>query len=602
MTDKDTSTAAGLINDFRSSSRERVIEGVMPAKGYVRIGRAFIIDRSLPPIDRESIDPEQIPENRENLEKAIQAAQMQIDAVKKKIKDQPIEVAIQLEGMIDFHEGSLPSFKTKIQEKIETANMNAPDATMAVLEEIETRFKGGPMEHVLDDYRALADRIIRNILEEQGENIAHPSLEEAPEGCFVIADKLSPSDCIYLAAQNIRGLIIQHGAASGHVAVIAKELGIPSIFTESDIKGNLHDDMPVIIDGQNGAAYLNPSDTTIKKFADDIKKEERKRELREHYDQKAITSKDGTPCRVYCNINMTSSVHRGRINKSDGVGMYRTEWLFTSSKEEPSFDTQLQAYDYVIKAVEGHSTTFRLLDTEGDKNEDNWLQHADRWALMRNQVRAMMMAASNNEVSARILLPVVRDRSELDTIRGYIKDARIEFEDAGVRVPDVKLGMMVEIPAPAMEIEDYIPHADFFSIGSNDLIAWTCGQIRNSEAHESYEDPTNRTVLKLLEKIIEAANTAGKPVSLCGRIASNPKYVSLLMGLGLTRFSAGVENVLDIKETIEKVDIAAAKQMVAQLKSQPDRTVREQILADFNGKLNQAPTPDSAPKNDGAVS
>jgi len=591
--------AIDLVQQFRSSSKERVIEGEMPAQGFTRIGRAFIIDRSLPYIDRASIEPEQIPENLENLQKAIEAAQAQIENVKENMGDQPIEVALQLEGMINTHEMILPSLQKKIAEKIETSNMNAQDAAMSVLEEYEIKFKDN---HVLDDVRALIDRVIRNMFEELGQNVPHPSLEEAPDGCFVIANKLSPSDCIYLVSRNIRGLIIQHGAASGHVAVIAKELGIPSIFTEADIKVSLHDDMPVIIDGQNGIAYLNPTEKTIENLTDKINEEARQNELRARFKGKSITSQDGFPCRVYCNLNMSSSVGRGRENMADGVGMYRTEWLFTSAKEEPSLETQIAAYEHVIQSVDGHSTTFRLLDTEGDKNEDNWVQDADRWELMRNQVRAMMIAASNNDVPARILLPVVRDISELTTIRYYIAETTHEMEEAGIKVPETKLGMMVEIPAPAMEIEDYTSHADFFSIGSNDLIAWTCGQIRNSEAHEAYEDPTNRTVLKLLESIIKTAKDANKPVSLCGRIASNPQYVSLLLGLGLTKFSAGVENILEIKETIEKIDTCAAKQMVEQLKAQPDRASRERILAGFNGKLDQGPAPDSTMKNDGGVS
>ena len=591
--------AIDLVQQFRSSSKERVIEGEMPAQGFTRIGRAFIIDRSLPYIDRASIEPEQIPENLENLQKAIEAAQAQIENVKENMGDQPIEVALQLEGMINTHEMILPSLQKKIAEKIETSNMNAQDAAMSVLEEYEIKFKDN---HVLDDVRALIDRVIRNMFEELGQNVPHPSLEEAPDGCFVIANKLSPSDCIYLVSRNIRGLIIQHGAASGHVAVIAKELGIPSIFTEADIKVSLHDDMPVIIDGQNGIAYLNPTEKTIENLTDKINEEARQNELRARFKGKSITSQDGFPCRVYCNLNMSSSVGRGRENMADGVGMYRTEWLFTSAKEEPSLETQIAAYEHVIQSVDGHSTTFRLLDTEGDKNEDNWVQDADRWELMRNQVRAMMIAASNNDVPARILLPVVRDISELTTIRYYIAETTHEMEEAGIKVPETKLGMMVEIPAPAMEIEDYTSHADFFSIGSNDLIAWTCGQIRNSEAHEAYEDPTNRTVLKLLESIIKTAKDANKPVSLCGRIASNPQYVSLLLGLGLTKFSAGVENILEIKETIEKIDTCAAKQMVEQLKAQPDRAARERILAGFNGKLDQGPAPDSTMKNDGGVS
>lgn len=585
MTDNTTSTP-DLVVQYNSAGQERILTGHMPAKGSVRIGRAFIINDVLPNISRDPITDSEIEFNIQRLNDAIEESKKQFQTIKNSLTTQPIEVRLQLREIIEVQETALSGFKRKIISKIENGLMNAEAAIVSHIEDIENMFTGKMYAHVVNDMHALGGRLIRNMLEQDG-NVLHASLDDAPERSFVIANKLAPSDCIYLVAKNIRGLIIEHGSASGHVGVIAKELGIPCIFTGYDVGNNVHDDMPVIIDGQHGKAYLNPSKETIEKYAADFEKEGKKTQRRKKYKGKKIQSKDGVDCMVLANINVTHSANRAKENVSDGIGLYRTELLFTSGSSEPSIEDQRDAYGYVIKAVDGHATTFRLLDIEGDKKENNWIKHEEIWNLRKNQVKAIMLAAADNNTAARILLPVVRDIDELTKVRGYIEQARQELEQEGITPPDTKLGMMVEIPAPAAEIEDYIDHADFFSIGSNDLIAWTCGQIRADENYEEYEDPTNRTVLKTLEHVIKTVQKSGKTVSLCGRIASNPKYVSLLMGLGLKKFSAGVENVLDIKEMIEKIDVGAARQMVEQLKLEPSRTKREEILYLFNGKINQ---------------
>lgn len=578
-----------LVRSFQSSASERRFNGEWGQSkngnkiGHTRIGRVCRVVRELPPIKRESIAQDEVETQTAILDKAISASLEQIEEIKVEAKqpDQPIEVVGILPDMMEAHELLTTSWARKIRNKIIANNMNAAEATLAVRDEEIGRVDGTKFAYTIPDLESVADRIVRKIKFEEGEECGRSTLADAPHGCILIADELCPSDGVYLQSKHVRGIICRKGSPNGHVATIAKELGIPCLFTAQEL-GVIHDDMPVIVDSQSGVAILNPSEATIRSYAYAVDLEKRKAEKREEYKGRKIKTKDGIPANVYANIAYTASADRAKKNSADGIGLYRTELMLNMAAKEPSIDFQRHAYRYIMNTVNGNAVTIRLVDIEGDKAEDNWLADADRWVVIENQVEAILLASSDTNVAAHILLPVVRNESELIRLRRMVEQKAQQLESPGPHKPKYKIGMMIEIIAAALEFEHFEKHADFFSFGTNDLNAWLNGQIRNNPKYSDFDDPLRPSSLELIKRCVDIADAAKKHISICGGIASHPTMIPVLLGAGLRKFSAGVEEVLDIKEAIENINAGEAEELVAKIITERDPAKRQEILHSFN--------------------
>jgi phosphotransferase system enzyme I (PtsI) len=268
------------------------------------------------------------------------------------------------------------------------------------------------------------------------------------------------------------------------------------------------------------------------------------------------------------------------------VGLYRTEFLFSSQEKEPAITFQTEAYAYVLRGMDGHSVTIRLCDIEGDKNEQEWLKKTDRWKLWDRQVEAILRASAQTNIRAHILVPTVRDASDMQHVRMLVEQNSEKLQKQGVNLEKpAKVGMMVETPVAALDMDSYAGLADFYSIGSNDLMASLTGIQRTDQHLNSLSDVTHPRILKIFQDIIASANAQGKKISLCGGLASQPDMIGILIGLGLRRLSAGVENVLEIKERIQMIDSGHAKNLVETLMRTPGRAERENILSRFNQEL-----------------
>lgn len=583
------SSVEDLAREFRSSAAERRLNarktdigGRIFESGHTRIGRIYRVQSELPEIDRTTFDD--LPdENRlEMFKGAIEATKEELERVKNisSQSDQPSEIRSQLPSLMDVHLTLLKKLESGSLNKF-VGQTNMLDAIFsATAEQIEALKREKTMSYLSDDFTAVRDRLVRNVLLKSGMEIPRSSLENAEHGFIVFADKICPSDIIYIQWKGIRGLVIREGSPSGHVAALANELAIPCLFIDEDF-GAIHDDMPVIVDQENGLVILSPTEDTIISYEYAVEREVQKARLREALRGKKIQTQCGESCNVYANITASITAQRANRNAADGVGLFRTEFLFTGNNEEPSIEAQANIYAAVIEAVEGHSTTIRLLDVEGDKNEGGWIKNADLDRLRENQIESILLASSKTGHPANILVPVVRNEQYLLSIREITQAKILELKASGVDVLEPKIGMMIEVPAAALEFEHFVDHADFFSFGTNDLFSWMNAVRRDDPIYSKHEDSLRPANLKLMRDIIKVANEREKPISICGQIASQPFMIPVLIGLGLRKFSVGAEEVLSIKETIGKIDVRSAKSLVDGLMQERDPDVRNSRLMDY---------------------
>lgn len=576
-----------LLTDFRSASPEQIIRASGGMGNNAKIGKILVID-GLPPLPKEeSLPDDQIEPQQNQLQQALIEAKDALESALLTTADLPMEIRQKTIEMLEFQQAALISLGTKANGTIAANNMPAIPAVVNVCGAMIAKLEKAHNRHNIADIENIQELLLRSLLIQAGFELNTLSLKDAPnDGRVIMAHcPMSPSDTIHLLDKNIRGLVMVGASPSGHVAILAKELGIPCLFVDG-LPDGLHNDVPVILDPGAKTAFISPSTKTLEKYRHIIEGQEKRTEARQAFRGIQITTQNNEHVSVYANISYTGWVKRANLNSADGVGLYRTEFLFSSQEKEPTIPFQKDAYAYVLKGMEGHSVTIRLCDIEGDKNEQEWLKKTDRWELWDRQIEAILRASAQENIRAHILVPTVRDASEMQLIRTLVEKNTEKLKNQGfLSEKPAKVGMMVETPIAALDMDSYAGLADFYSIGSNDLMASLTGIQRTDQHLSQLSDITQPRVLKVFQEIIAAAHTQGKKISLCGGLASQPDMIGILIGLGLRRLSAGVENVLEIKERIRMIDSGQAKNMVETLMRTPSRAERENILSRFNQDL-----------------
>ena len=387
------------------------------------------------------------------------------------------------------------------------------------------------------------------------------------KGSIIVADDLTPADTVVMQNQNIAGFITELGGPLSHTAILARSLGIPAVVGIQSARTLLQQDEQLVLDGSNGMILAGANENTIKDFRQ-LQREEKtaKRKLRSLKNISAKT-KDGLRISLQANIELAEDVSALKKSGADGVGLYRTEFLYID-REVPADETeQLSAYRKIIRVLKGKPLTIRTLDLGGDKEFDPEFQgpltqnpalglRAIRRSLkdtelFKQQLRAILRSSANGPV--RILLPMITSDNELvqslsliEQVKHELKDEKKEFD------ANIPVGAMIEVPAAAISAHIFAKKLDFLSIGTNDLIQYTLAIDRIDDQVNYLYDPLHPAVLKLINITLQAGRRAEIPVAMCGEMAGDPRYTRLLLGLGLKEFSAHPSNLLEIKQIINK--------------------------------------------------
>ena len=406
------------------------------------------------------------------------------------------------------------------------------------------------------DISDAAQRVIQHLTDRQDNlTLGEPSI--------IIADDLSPSETLQLDRSMVRALILRHGSANSHTAILARTLRIPTLI-QADIPLSANfNSLPAAVDAHNGIIYLEPDEDVIRKLDLSCENDKREKERLQSFFGLPTVTLDGQEISLFSNINGPQDLELVLENDAEGIGVYRSEFLFLAKDDFPGEDEQFEAYRAVADGMKGRPVTIRTLDIGADKNiryfgltpEENPALglravriYFERPDVFKTQLRAIYRASAFGNVSA--MFPMISSLWELKRCKEAAAQVREELALEGIAHVNIPLGIMVETPAAALIADELALEADFFSVGTNDLIQYTLAADRQNEKLEPFFDKYHPAVLKLLKMIVESASRAGIEAGVCGELAADPDFIEIIIQMGYMRLSVSPGFVLKTREKI----------------------------------------------------
>ena len=426
-----------------------------------------------------------------------------------------------------------------------------------------------------------------------------PSRARLREKRIIVASDILPSDMATLDHDKILGIITERGDLNSHAAIMARSLGIPAVLGIDSLLKNVSLRNEVIIDGNSGHVYINPDDR-VKVEYQRLQRDfsSKRKELDELRDLPAETT-DGKKVKLYANIGLLSDIRVALANGAEGVGLYRTEFPYMARKAFPNRSEQFGIYQKILDGFKPLPVSIRTLDIGGDKGlpyfaypkEDNpfmgWrsirvsLECKD---IFRDQLASVLMASPHGNV--RLMFPMISSIDEIFAIKEILADVKAElFRDGHPFSPDIPFGIMVEVPAAVQTAHMLIREVDYFSIGTNDLIQYTLAADRNNPKVKKYYDPYHPAVLHSIKRVSDVGRAAGKPVSICGEMASDPVNALLLLGMGLTDFSLSAPYIPVVKQAIRRFSSKYAEEMACTVLSMESASEIKKYLINIRQEL-----------------
>lgn len=403
------------------------------------------------------------------------------------------------------------------------------------------------------------------------------SSDEFPEGGILVGEDLTASHLAEVPIERLGAIVSARGTGSSHIAILARALNVPAVMGVSDLPVSRLEDREVLVDGYRGRLYVNPSPELRAEFTRLVREE---RELEEGLRTLALepaATRDGRPVPVLANSGLLADIKPSLQSGAEGVGLYRTEVPFMIRDRFPGEDEQVEIYRQILASFDPMPVTLRTLDVGGDKalpyfpvKEDNpflgWrgiritLDHPE---IFMTQLRAMLRA-SQEHANLQILFPMIISLEELKEAKVLLNRAREELTDEGLQIPLPRVGVMIEVPAAVYLVEALARRVDFLSVGTNDLVQYLLAVDRNNSRVASLYDPLHPASIRALELIAEGTRRAGKPVSVCGEMASDPAAIILLLGMGFDNLSVNVSAIPRVKWVIRSFSTDRAEALLAQ--------------------------------------
>ena len=456
-----------------------------------------------------------------------------------------------------------PEIIKPVEEKISNEQVNAPTALTDVTSQFVTIFESMDNEYMKEraaDVRDVSKRVLAHIL---GVTLPNPSMID--ENVVIIGNDLTPSDTAQLNNEFVQGFVTNIGGRTSHSAIMSRSLEIASVVGTKSITEEVRQGDMIIVDGMTGEVIINPTEDEVIAYQN---KRERffkdKEELKKLRDEETTTV-DGVNVELAANIGTPKDLDGVMDNGAEGIGLYRTEFLYMGRDEMPSEDEQFEAYKSVLEEMDGKRVVVRTLDIGGDK-ELPYLNLPEEMnpflgyrairlclnepEIFRPQLRALLRASTYGKLS--IMFPMVATVQEFRDAKALLNEEKEKLIKEGVEVAeDIELGIMVEIPATAALADVFAKEVDFFSIGTNDLIQYTMAADRMSERVSYLYQPYNPSILRLVKQVIDASHQEGKWTGMCGEMAGDATAIPVLLGLGLDEFSMSATSVLKARRQIK---------------------------------------------------
>ncbi|WP_194830518.1 phosphoenolpyruvate--protein phosphotransferase [Laceyella tengchongensis] len=544
----------------------QTIQGVGAAPG-INLGTAVWWRKEQPTVTVKTVADTQA--ETAKLKQAIDQTKEQINTLRQTAAERMGEEEAQV---FDAHLAFLddPGFTGEMENRINSQKKNAEAICQEVTEEMSALMASLDDEYMqarADDIRDVGSRLLLNLL---GKKPFDPSQLKA--GDVVVAEELTPSDTAQFP-EGIAGMVTAKGSKTAHAAIMARTLGIPAVLGLGAWINNIQDDDKLIVNGDKGTIILNPSEAEEQEARQLIaaQKEAREAALKEAAAD-AYTA-DGKRIQTFANIGSLNDIELAVKNHAEGVGLFRTEFLYLESDHWPTEEEQYQAYAKVLSAFNGRPVVIRTLDIGGDKDlpyadlpkeENPFLGHrAIRYCLanpdvFKTQLKALLRASVHGNLW--IMFPMIENLSEIRAAKALLEECRQELTGAGTEVADdIKVGIMIEVPAAAVTADLLAKEVDFMSIGTNDLTQYTLAADRGNEQVAHLYDAAHPAVLRLVKMTCDAADKAGILVGMCGELAGDVTMTEILVGLGLHELSMSASAIPEVKQRVRLIDSAKAK-------------------------------------------
>lgn len=540
--------------------------GVSPG---VTIAKAVVLDAEEYRIAHKTVSADDIPAELERLRSGFDASLTELHSLQEVMARQ---LGPDIAAIFDFHYGVLSQDRLfeQIGSLITQKNYSAAYAVREVLRGYQRRFlnmKDQLLRERVRDVHDIERRLLRHLCGQSGEELTHLT-----DPFILVAHDLTPSQVANLSQTKVAGVAMDAGGLTSHAAIVVRSMGIPAVMGLKDISTRASKSDIIVLDGTKGLVVLRPDGDMLQEYRVE---EERihalASDLIELRDKPAVTT-DNTKITLLANIEFPYEA-KGCLEKgAEGIGLYRTEFLYLRSEVEPTEEEHYEAYHSVIEAVGNRPVTIRTLDLGADKYTQSQAREPERnpflglrsiryclqnLELFKTQLRAILRASVEGDV--RIMFPLISSLMELRQAKIVLGDAMEDLEEAGVPFRrDIPTGIMVETPAAALQIKELLREVDFVSIGTNDLIQYTLAVDRGNERVASLYTASHPAVIRILRDIVRAAERANVPCSMCGEMAGEPMYTLLLLGIGLKQYSMAPSDIPEIKKVVRSTSFAHA--------------------------------------------
>jgi phosphotransferase system enzyme I (PtsI) len=579
--------------DTRASNVCFTMHGIGVSAG-IAIGHAHLFLGMSTEVDHYEISVGDIFREQRRYDRAVKEVRAELEELAESVRHGP---AAELAPFVNVHLMLLEdsSFSEAPRELIRSRHCNAEWALRMQLDELTAQFdeiEDPYLRQREDDVRQVAERILEALAGTKRRMAVRPQHEEA---AILVARDLSPADVVLFRQHPFAAFITDLGGATSHTAIIARSLNIPAIVALHHARGLIREDELIVIDGTQGVVIVNPDKNILAEYRLRQNQARLEREKLRRLKSAPAATLDGTLVQLQANIELPGDIEAARANGANGVGLFRSEFLFMNRRDLPDEDEQYEAYREVVEGMKGQPVTLRTLDIGADKSLDGEEHVAVNPALglrairyclsepkvFNTQLRAILRASRHGKVL--ILIPMLSSWSELSQSLAAVAVAKQQLKEEGTKFDEfVPVGGMIEVPAAAIALPMFIKKLDFISIGTNDLIQYTLAIDRSDDAVAHLYDPLHPAVLSLISGVIRTAQQHEKPVAVCGEMAGDVELTRLLLGLGLRNFSMHPGHLLTVKQRVLTTSLPEIAPLVARVM----RAEEPEKLAALLEKLN----------------
>jgi phosphotransferase system enzyme I (PtsI) len=556
-------------------------KGIGVSPGVV-ISTAVVLDAEDLLIPRRTVERAGVPAEEDRFKRAVAETVAELKHLRDEIT---AKHGKEIGGIFDFHLGMLKdrSLLTQVHQDVKTNHSTAEYAVSVVMRRLAQTFLGMKDAHFSERVKDVYDierRILRALIGGKREELGHLTHD-----VVVIAHDLLPSQTAALDKSHVRGFACDVGGRTSHTAIVARAMGIPAVVGLGNVTAIVSGGDTVVIDGTRGVVIVNPDSEELERHREYERQQLRLESELDMLRELPAVTRDGHEISLCANIEFPNEIDDAVTRGAQGIGLYRTEFLYLAAEHEPTEDEHYAAYVEAIRRLGGRPLVIRTLDLGADKYSEDQptIPTGERnpflgdrsirmclhdIPMFKRQLRAILRASATKGADVRIMFPMISTLMELRQAKMVLNDVTEELEDEGVPFRrDIPIGIMVEVPSAALMANNFAKEVNYFSIGTNDLIQYTLAVDRTNERVAGLYCPAHPAVLSLIRDVIRAAQRNNIAVSVCGEMAGEPLYTLLLLGLGLTNFSMNGPDIPEVKKIIRSVTTEQARQVARRVMS-----------------------------------